>query len=52
MSARLVVLRTQDIIVALIRASALTLDEADQMRADWEQNHRFRLKARSFRDLL
>lgn len=50
--AELVVLRTQDIIVTLIRASVLTIDESDQIKADWEQNHRFRLKARSFRDLL
>jgi hypothetical protein len=52
MGARLVVLRTQEIMVALIRASVLMVEEADQVKADWEQNHRFRLKARSFRDLL
>jgi hypothetical protein len=45
-------LGTQDIIVALIRASALTIEESDQIKAHWEQNHWFRLKARSFRDLL
>lgn len=50
--AKLVVLRTQDIIVSLIRASVLTLDEADDIKANWEQHHRFRLKAPSFRDLL
>jgi len=49
---KLIVLRTQDIMVALIRASALTVNEADQVKAEWEQHHRFRLKARSFRDLL
>lgn len=26
--------------------------EADQIKADWEKNHRFRLKERTFRDLL
>jgi predicted nucleic acid-binding protein len=50
--AKLTVLRTSDIMVALIRASALTVDEADQVKAEWEQHHRFRLKLRSFQDLL
>jgi predicted nucleic acid-binding protein len=50
--AKLPVLRTQDIIVALIRASVLTLDEADHFKAEWERHHRFRLKISSFRDLL
>lgn len=50
--AKLSVLRTQDLMVALIRASVLTADEADQVKAEWEQQHRFRLKARSFRDLI
>jgi predicted nucleic acid-binding protein len=50
--AKLALLRTQDIMVALIRASVLTIDAADQIKADWEKNHRFRLKARTFRDLL
>ncbi len=49
---KLIVLRTQDIIVALIRASALTVEEADQVKAEWEQRHRFRLKTHSFQDLL
>jgi predicted nucleic acid-binding protein len=49
---RLIVLRTQEIILGLIRASVLTVEEADQIKVDWEQNHRFRLKARSFADLL
>ncbi len=50
--AQLVVLRTQDVIVSLIRASSLSLDEADHIKADWEQRHRFRLKFQSFRDVL
>lgn len=48
----LTILRTRDIMVGLIRASVLTIDEADQIKADWEANHRFRLRERSFRDLL
>jgi len=49
---KLTVLRTSDIMVALIRASALTIKQADEIKAEWEQRHRFRLKARSFQDLL
>lgn len=49
---KLLVLRTQDIMIALIRASALTLQEADHVKAEWEERHRFRLKAKSFQDLL
>lgn len=52
MGAELVVIRTQDIMVALINTSILTVDEADQIKSDWEKNHRFRLKAPSFRNLL
>jgi predicted nucleic acid-binding protein len=48
----LIVLRTQDIVVALIQASVLTVEEADRVKAEWEQRHRFRLKVRSFQDLL
>lgn len=49
---KLAVLRTQDIIVALILASMLTLDEADHIKTEWERHHRFRLKVASFRDLI
>jgi len=48
----LIVLRTQDIMVALIRATVLTVEEADRMKTEWEEHHRFRLKVRSFQDLL
>jgi predicted nucleic acid-binding protein len=48
---KLIVLRTQGIMLALIRSSVLAVQEADQIKVDWEQNHRFRLKARSFSDL-
>jgi predicted nucleic acid-binding protein len=48
----LIVLRTQDIVVALIQASVLTVEEADRVKAEWEQRHRFRLKVPSFQDLL
>ena len=48
----LTVLRTQDVVLSLIRADVLTVEEADRIKADWEKHHRFRLRAASFRDLL
>jgi len=44
--------RTQDIIVELIRSGDLTIATADAMLVDWANNHRFRLKTSSFRELL
>ena len=49
---KLIVLRTQDIVVALIRASAIAVEEADRVKAELEEHHRFRVKVRSFQDLL
>ena len=48
----LTVVTSTDIVVAGIRASRLTLSEADLLKADWAENHRFRLKFNSFGDLL
>jgi len=48
----LTVVTSTDIVVAGIRASRLTLQEADLLKADWASNHRFRLKFNSFGDLL
>ena len=48
----LVVLGTQDIIVHLIRAGDIALDEADQIKDTWATQHRFRLTIDSFRNLL
>ena len=48
----LTVLRTRDIMVGLIQASVLSIEEADQIKADWETNHQFQLKERTFRDLV
>jgi hypothetical protein len=50
--ARLNILRTQDLMVALIRAGVITAEEADTIKRDWERHHRFRIKATSFRDLV
>ena len=39
---------TESIVVLLIQHSVLTIAEADAMKQDWEQNHRFRLTFGSF----
>jgi predicted nucleic acid-binding protein len=44
--------RTRDIMVALIRAGQLSVQDADAIKADWETNHRFRQKFKSFGELL
>lgn len=50
--ARLEVVRTTDVVVALIRTGALDIAAADHIKDTWAQHHRFRIKAASFRDLL
>jgi predicted nucleic acid-binding protein len=49
---RLIILRTQDIVVELIRGGVVSIEAADAIREDWATNHRFRLMISSFRDLL
>ena len=46
------IIRTADVMVALIQAGSVNLAEADAIKSDWEQNHRFRIKAASFSELL
>lgn len=46
------IIRTQDIIVELIKQNLLALEEAESIKVDWEANHRFALKFSSFRELL
>lgn len=43
---------TTDIVVAGIRAKQLTLAEADELKAEWADNHQFRLKFNSFGDVV
>lgn len=43
---------TESLVVLLIQQAVLTIDEADAMKQDWEQNHRFRLAFKSFADRL
>ena|SRR5438105_15092752 len=40
---RTYVLSTQHLIVGMIQATLLTVAEADEIKADWEANHRFAL---------
>jgi predicted nucleic acid-binding protein len=47
-----VIVRTQDIVVELIRKGFLSINGADAILVDWATNHRFKLKIGSFRDLL
>jgi len=47
---QIAVLTTENVVVLLIQQQILTIDEADAMKLDWEQNHRFRLMFASFRD--
>jgi predicted nucleic acid-binding protein len=46
------VLRTQDVMLMLLRAKVLDVAEADGIKQTWAQRHRFRIKANSFADLL
>lgn len=46
------IIRTQDIVVALIQAEALDVKAADAILQDWAGNHRFKLKISSFQQLL
>jgi predicted nucleic acid-binding protein len=48
----LTVLRTQDVMVQLIRAGIISVDTADVILLDWATNHRFRLKVSSFAEIL
>lgn len=46
------ILTTPDIVVAGIHSQIISLDEADLLKADWAENHRFRLKFETFADVL
>src|SRR5579863_7580817 len=48
----LTILRTQDIMVELIRGSFVSIEAADAILVDWATNHRFKLKITSFQDLM
>ena len=46
------ILRTQDVVVELIRKGVVSIEAADAIHVDWATNHRFKLKIVSFQDLL
>ncbi len=48
----LTILRTQDIVVELIRRRVMSVKAADVILVDWRSNHRFKLKIPSFAELL
>jgi predicted nucleic acid-binding protein len=48
----LVIVRTQDIVVELIRKGVISVQAADAILVDWGTNHRFKLKIASFQELL
>jgi len=48
----LTVIRTQDVIVHLIKAKLLEIDVADAIKEDWSRNHRFTIRIGLFSELL
>jgi predicted nucleic acid-binding protein len=52
MDRSLATLSTAELIASLIKVGRLTIEEADAMKRDWEDHHRFRLPFSSFRDFL
>ena len=48
----LTILRTQDVMIELIRRRTITVEAADAILLDWATNHRFKLKIASFRERL
>jgi len=51
-STRIEIIRTPDVVVGLIRAGVLTIEEADCIKDRWAREHRFTIKTASFSDLL
>ena len=52
LTAGITVITSTDVVVAGITFGRLSVEEADLLKSYWEENHRFRLKVKSFRDLL
>lgn len=46
------ILRTQDIIAKLIMDKIITIEEADAVKSDWQNNYRFSLKFNSFLEII
>lgn len=48
----LLIVRTEHLMVDLIQLGVLTIEEANAIKDDWSQYHRFTLKLESFADLI
>lgn len=46
------ILRTQDLMVKMIQEGVLNISEVDSILQDWAKNHRFKLKIKTFKELL
>ncbi len=46
------IVTTQDLVVSMIRQNLLGVEEADHIKREWSDRHRFRLSLDSFGDLL
>ena len=46
------IVTTQDLVVSMIRQDLLDVDEADRIKHEWSDRHRFHLNLDSFGDLL
>ena len=51
-SVRVEIIRTPDVMIALIRSGVLTVEKADRIKDEWAREHRFRINAATFADLL
>jgi predicted nucleic acid-binding protein len=43
---------TQSLMIRLIRKDVLSIQQADQLKSEWETRYRFRLRCRTFAELL
>jgi predicted nucleic acid-binding protein len=50
-SVRIEIIRTPDVMIALIRSGVLTVEKADRIKDEWAREHRFRINAATFADL-
>jgi predicted nucleic acid-binding protein len=48
----LLIFRTQDLMVKMIQEGVLNISDADLILQDWAENHRFKLKIKTFKELL
>lgn len=46
------IVTTEDLMVSMIKAELITVNEADAIKNEWASSHRFKLKIRSFGDLI